>query len=76
MAVFDPIKTATAKVRNNPIGGVVGAVAGFYAAKKFMPGSSMWVKAAFVVGGVFAGAYGQAMISAKSGSNKSAEQAK
>lgn len=56
-----------AKVTNNPIGAVVGGVAGFYAAKKFTNITNMWLMAGMTVLGVVVGANVQSMMKAQSG---------
>jgi len=74
MAILDPFKTVGATVKNNPIGAVIGGVAGFYLAKKFTPVTKTWMLVGIGVVGALAGAYGQSKISAKVGAAKSAKQ--
>jgi hypothetical protein len=76
MAIMDPLKTVGATVRKNPIGAVVGGVAGFYLAKKFTPVTKTWMLVGIGVVGALAGAYAQSKISAKAGSIKSGRAAK
>ena len=59
------VKKTTAKVRNNPIGLVVGAGAGYFLAKKYGKVSKPWkLIACAVVGGVV-GAHVNSFITAK-----------
>jgi len=63
------VKNTTAKIKANPISSVVGVVAGFYLAKKFMP-TSKW----YVLGGVaLVGGIAGAIISSQISSTRSAK---
>lgn len=59
-----------AKVTNNPVGAIVGGVAGFYAAKKFGNVSNKWMLAGITVVGVVVGAMAQSMMKAQAGAPK------
>lgn len=61
------IKENVAKIKNNPIGAVVGGVAFFYGAKKFAKVENKWALGAIAVVGVVVGALVQSKIRAKSG---------
>ena len=76
MAIMDPLKTVGATVRKNPIGAVVGGVAGFYLAKKFTPVKKTWMLVGIGVASALVGAYAQSKISTKAGSRKSGSEAK
>ena len=56
-----------AKVTNNPIGSIVGGVAGYYVAKKMANVSNMWAIAGITILGVVLGANAQSMMKAQSG---------
>lgn len=55
-----------AKVTNNPIGAVVGGVAGYYAAKKFTNITNVWAIIGIAALGVIVGANAQSMLKAQS----------
>jgi hypothetical protein len=61
------------KITNNPIGAVVGGVAGFYAAKKFGNVTNKWMLIGVVVVGVVVGAMAQSMIKAQAGQPKATD---
>lgn len=61
------MKNQIAKVTANPVGAVVGGIAGFYAAKKFAHLSNKWALGAAALVGVVVGAMAQATIKAKKG---------
>jgi hypothetical protein len=52
------IKKTTGTIKANPLGAVLGAGAGFYASRKFMPGNKY-----AMVGGILVGLIAGAMIS-------------
>lgn len=59
------IKQSVAKVKNNPIGAIVGAGVTFFAMKKYSPVKKIWVIGLVSVIGGVAGAYAQSAIKAK-----------
>lgn len=50
------VKNTTAKIKANPISSLVGVVAGFYLAKKYMPTSKWYVLGGVAIVGGIAGA--------------------
>lgn len=49
--------TSRAKIFNNPVGAIVGGVAGWYITKKYTGIENRWAYAGIIVLGVVAGAY-------------------
>ncbi len=65
------VKNTTAKIKANPISSLVGVVAGFYLAKKFMPTSKWYVMGGLALAGGLAGAMvSSAIASRKTGVTK------
>ena len=64
------LKEVTGKVRNNPIGAVVGAAAAFMAAKKFGKVSNMYALAGIAVAGLILGGMAQSAIKTKANTPK------
>lgn len=58
------IRENVAKIKNNPIGAVVGGVAFFYGAKKFAKVENKWALAGIAVVGVVVGAFVQSKMKA------------
>lgn len=50
------VKNTTAKIKANPISSLLGVVAGFYLAKKYMPTSKWYVMGGVAIVGGIAGA--------------------
>lgn len=67
------VKDQAAKVKGNLIGGVVGAGAAFWAAKKFGKVENKWALAGIAVVGLLLGANVQAKIAAKKSMPKPAD---
>jgi len=61
------MKETVAKMKNNPMGLILGAGAGFLVAKQLMKTEKMWVIVASAVVGGVAGAMVQANMKAKKG---------
>jgi uncharacterized membrane protein YeaQ/YmgE (transglycosylase-associated protein family) len=65
------VKNTTAKIKANPISSLVGVVAGFYLAKKFMPTSKWYVLGGVaIVGGIAGAMVSSAIASRQSGVTK------
>ncbi len=67
------IKVTIGKVKNNPIGAVVGAVGAFFAAKKFGKVTNKYALAGIAVAGLVVGAMAQSAIKAKSSAPKASD---
>ena len=61
------MKDTVAKLKNNPMGLILGAGAGFLVAKQLVKTEKMWVLVAVTVAGGVAGAMVQANMKAKKG---------
>jgi outer membrane lipoprotein SlyB len=59
------VKTQMAKVRNNPVGLVVGGVATYFVAKKYGKVTKTWHLVALAVAGAVVGAHVNSYIKAK-----------
>lgn len=59
------VKNTTAKIKANPISSLVGVVAGFYLAKKFMPTSKWYVLGGVALVGGIAGAMTSSAIASR-----------
>jgi|694.fasta_scaffold12328_12 outer membrane lipoprotein SlyB len=53
------------RIMSNPVGGIVGGVAGYYAATKLMRSQKMWITVSVTVVGVVVGSLVQANMKAK-----------
>lgn len=63
--IMKTVQNTTAKIKANPISSLVGVVAGFYLAKKFMPTSKWYVVGGIALVGGIAGAMISSTIAAK-----------
>lgn len=59
-----------AKVKNNPVGAVVGGVAGYFLLKKYSPVKKTWMLIALSAACAVGGAYAQGQIKLKTSSVK------
>ena len=59
------ISTHVAKITANPLGSIVGGIAGFYAAKKIGKVTNVWLLTGIAALGVIAGAMVQSNVKAK-----------
>lgn len=64
------LNKATAKVKGNVVGAIVGAGATYWAVGKYANVSKMWVRLGLAVLGGVAGAYAQSAITAKKSAPK------
>ena len=74
--VNDPIKQATATVKNNVVGALAGAGLTYFAMNRYTSVSNKFLKIGIVLAGGVAGAMAQSKFGAKAGFRKSAETAK
>jgi len=62
---MNQVKTTVSKVTSNPVGAIVGGIAGFYAVKKLAKTENKWYLAGGVLVGAIVGSLIQSKISAK-----------
>lgn len=60
------VKNTTAKIKANPISSLIGVVAGFYLAKKYMPTSKWYVLGGLALAGGIAGAMVSSAVASRS----------